>query len=516
MVSVLLISVQPNLDIIGLKGLHHVLLERGYRSFLLYLPRFNPSQQRDLQALRRFVDEISPGFIGISLMAIDYDAAVRVTRALKRFFPDIPVAWGGIHPTTAPELCLEHADYVCIGEAEQAVLDMAKAVEEGRRLDGIPGLCHRTEEGIEQPPPYPLIEDLDSLPINRQIPENAFVQMHGRVTPLECRHLQRHKRYRGGVYKILTSRGCPYACTYCVNNFLRKLYGAWGVRRRSVAHVMEELEHALVEGPAVEYVDFTDDCFLACDLAYLDEFCHAYKARIGKPFIAKGTPKYFTSEKMDLLVDAGLVWANLGLQSGSDRVCREVYERPITSDEFKRAATLIHQYPIAAYYDVIVDNPFETEEDALETVETLMATPRPFYTLMFSLNFYLGTELRERAAAECPERLADAFGKDYRRRGKSATTELIEMAGVLHRPLMRGLLRRYRAAPDALLTRLALSMAKVYARLILLPISYFRLIRRTQRGSFWRTLRVLPVYLRDGLIYYTSAFNLFKDHTAEK
>lgn len=512
--SILLISVQRNLDIIGLKLLHALLMDRGHTSVLLYLPRFDAGNRAALQHLDAFVRETAPKLIGVSLMAIDYEVARAVTHHLKQAFPEAPIVWGGIHPTTAPLMCLEHADYVCVGEGEQAILAMADAAAQGRPLREVGNLCYLEQGQLKQNPLYPLVEDLDTLPVPQQIPPSSYVQLRGRVTPVQNRHLRKYKRYRGGVYKILTSRGCPHACTYCVNNFLRKLYGRWEIRRRSAGHVMAELEAAMVAGPRIEYVDFTDDCFLACDLEYLEGFCREYKARIGKPFIAKGTPKYFTREKMDLAVDAGLVWANLGLQSGSDRVCRQVYRREISAEEFIEAARLIQSYLVAAYYDVIVDNPFETIEESLETVEMLMAIPRPFYVLIFSLTFYNGTELYARAQDECPERLQDAFLKDYRQRERRAVTGLIEVAGLLHGSLMRRLVAMFRRNPNGARTRLAMLAAKVYCQAVLSPLTYFRLIKRTQKGSSWRTLRVLPVYVRDGLTYYVSHFSLFKKERA--
>ena len=502
--NILLISVQRNLDIISLKALHHLLLERGHGSFLLYLPVFDPADHIRLERLNSFVAQVAPEFIGISLMAIDYRFAKATTIHLKKTFPEIPVVWGGIHATTTPAMCLEDADYVCVGEGEQTLLDIAEAIEIRQPLVEIPNLSYLENGKVKQNAPFSVIEDLDTLPIIAQIPPNSFVETPQGIMPLESRHLAKYKRYRGRVYKIMTSRGCPNMCTYCVNNFLQKLSGYRRIRRRSVSHVMAELEQALKQGPEIEHVDITDDCFLASDMEYLSEFCCAFKTKIQKPFIAKGTPRYFTREKMDLLVDAGLVWANMGLQSGSDRVCQNVYKRNVSCQEFIQAAKLISEYPIAAYYDVIVDNPFESIDDSLRTVEVLMETPRPFYTLIFSLEFYHGTELYERALEECPERLDVASAKDYRFRENCPTNQLIEMAGVLPMPVMRYLLGRFRRNPGFLRTRFSVFCATIYSRTILIPLNYLKLIRRTQKGSLWQTLRVLRVYLIDGIIYYAS------------
>jgi anaerobic magnesium-protoporphyrin IX monomethyl ester cyclase len=509
-VKTVLISVQRNLDILGLKMLHHLLLDAGRASFLLYLPDWDDEKTADSDALEGFIREKDPGLIGLSLMAIDYPYAIQVTARIRSAFPDIPVVWGGIHPTTSPEMCLEHAPWLCIGEGEITLPELVRTLEAGGSPGSVAGMAWMEAGALRRNAMPPLLTDLDRLPIMRQIaPESHILRPEG-IVPLTKAHLIRGKRYRGGVYKILTSRGCPHACAYCVNSFLQRLYESPGIRRRSTEHVMRELELAIREGPPLEYVDFSDDCFLAGSLERIREFAAACKARIGRPFIAKGTPHYFTREKMDVLTDAGLAWVNIGLQSGSDRVCGEVYNRKITARSFLEAAALVNEYPVAVYYDVIVDNPFETREESLETAEVLLQTPRPFYTLMFSLSVYAGTALYDRAAEEEPDLITASLAKDYRKLGNDPVIRLIDMAGVMPRPLVRRLMAWYRVRPESLAVKIAIGISDLFCQFLFKPLTWFRLIVRSQHGNLWKALRVLPVYFRDGLNYYLNSFIFMK------
>jgi len=148
--NILLISIQNDLDIIGLKYLHYYLLKNGYNSFLLYLPNFNSSDDNVFKNISKFVLEIDPIFIGISLISTEYYNARDLTIYLKNNFKSIPVIWGGVHPTISPEMCLDYADYVCIGEGERTILDLANAVNNNESVKTINNLCYIENDQIKK------------------------------------------------------------------------------------------------------------------------------------------------------------------------------------------------------------------------------------------------------------------------------------------------------------------------------------------------------------------------------
>jgi len=114
--EVLLISLQEDLDVIGLKSLHYQLLKHGFSSHILFMPKFPGTAISN--TIYNFVDKLSPLFIGISLMSVEYERARWLTNNLKLHYPSLPIIWGGIHPTIAPETCMNYADFICIGEGE--------------------------------------------------------------------------------------------------------------------------------------------------------------------------------------------------------------------------------------------------------------------------------------------------------------------------------------------------------------------------------------------------------------
>lgn len=500
----LLISLQKDLDTIGLKYLHYYLRNNGHESSVLYIPDFKPNNKRQLENIKRFIVEINPQFIGISLMSHEYHNACHLTKYLKSFIESIPIVWGGIHPTASPETCLDYADYVCVGEGERTILDIANAIDEKRTIKNTNNLCYRETDLIRQNPLYPLIDNLDMLPFYEHMPANGFILTASAIIKLNKKIFKRYAKFLGRTYSIMATRGCPFSCAYCCNNFIPRLYPHNRIRRRSIRNIMEELEMALKDNPEIECINFQDDCFLGFNDDYLKEFCEIYKDTIGKPFVIRAIPIYTAPGKIRSLKDAGLAWITIGLQSGSDRINKEIYKRNSLKKDFLKAADIVKDFGIAACYDVILDNPFENEEDKFETLDTLIKTPKPFFAEFYSLTFYHKTELYEKVKSEHPECLEDCLEKDYLILQKNSINNLIKLAAFLTEKRIRILIDLYRTQPKSVRFKIYLFIANLLTFLALQPITYFQVLRLSQGGSYLKAFKVLPMYFKAGMLQYTS------------
>jgi radical SAM superfamily enzyme YgiQ (UPF0313 family) len=270
--------------------------------------------------------------------------------------------------------------------------------------------------------------------------------------------------------------------------------------------VIRELEEVVRHNPQVEYINFQDDCFLASPEEYFEEFCDKYKKRVATPFIIRTLPLYVTRDKLRLLKESGLSWISLGLESGSDRVCREIYKRKSLSADFLKAAEIVKEFDLAAFYDIITDNPFETEADSLETINVLMKTPKPFFVEFFSLTLYPGTELYEKAQSECPEHIEESFKKDFLIMRKSMINNLIRSAAYARSGWVSKALELYRAGSKIKFKLMAFTLYMLNI-IVFEPLTYFRVIKLSQQGSIMRTLRALFMYFRkEAIIRYTAQF----------
>ncbi len=501
--SIVLFSLQIDLSTIGVKYLHYRLLKEGYDSRLLHLPHFRSGDTAALENIRDFVKELSPLFMGFSLMSVEYPPAREISYYLKEKFPEPPIIWGGIHPTTSPESCLPPADYVCIGEGDRSVIDFANALYANSSPRSINNICYLEDGRLIKNPLYPIVTDLDGLSHPHHISLESYVQEEDNtIGKVDKRRLHRHGRYQGRFYDVLTSRGCPFSCTYCCNSYLSRLYGGGAVRQRSVESIIAELERAVRENDMIDLVNFQDENFLSYDQDFIKEFCEAYKKKIAKPFMFACIPSFVKEDKIGLLKDAGLSWVRMGLQSGSDRVCKDIYRRASYKKHFLSAMQTMHDHRVGVYCDVILDNPLEKEEDCLETAQALKEAVKPFYLQQYSLVAYYGTEIEEMILKECPEEFTDKAQTDYFHLSKTVVNDLIRMSAYLPAGLTERLLQSYERDPQSIEFRALFSVCKPAGLLIFEPLSYLRVFKMSQGDSFIKAMKTFPPFLRMFFVRY--------------
>jgi len=168
-------------------------------------------------------------------------------------------------------------------------------------------------------------------------------------------------------------------------------------RRKSISSMMKELRYILDKFSFVKYILFEDDNFLVADTASIKEFADRYKKEINLPFTIYGSPVFINEDKLRILRDAGLREVHVGIQSGSARLHKEVYKRNISVESVVKAAGVINKLGLRGRYDFIFDNPYETVEDQIQTARLIMRLPKPYIFQSFSLTFFPGTELYDRA-----------------------------------------------------------------------------------------------------------------------
>ena len=134
---------------------------------------------------------------------------------------------------------------------------------------------------------------------------------------------------------------------------------------------------------------------------------------MGLPFGAAGSARTYKTKKMEILLDHGLVAFNLGVQSGSQRVITEVYNRKISLSQVSNVVKELSPYcesrDLTVIVDFIIDNPYETKDDIMQTYNFLLDLPPSLKPNLFFLSFYPGTPIYKRAIQDGFTRESDVL-----------------------------------------------------------------------------------------------------------
>ncbi len=381
----------------GIRYVSAALQRAGIQTTIIFLRdwvhnRLTMPTDGEFDTVNRLLRERGIDAVGIGLMSSLYPMALECTKRIKGAHPDLPVVWGGIHPTSAPEDCILDVDYLCIGEGEQAAIDLYSAMRDGADTTNIPNIWANLGGEIHRNSPRPLIQDLDWLPYPDTADGNKFYIEREKV-------LNEEPWKRTAEYRIYFSRGCPYNCSYCYVSILRDVYDEKGkkfYRARSVEHIMGELAIIQRTFPKVARIKIDDDTSFAFGESWMEEFLQRYPVEVGIPFECLLIPPMMRPDMLARLQKAGLVRVQTGIESGSSKESKEIHNRSPGNTAIMRFAEANKTLKLNVVYDVIIDNPHATEEMKLETAEFLLDLPTPYDIFFYSLNYFPGTALTKK------------------------------------------------------------------------------------------------------------------------
>ena len=294
------------------------------------------------------VREFRAGLIGVSATTRQWLRTRALLEELRERL-NVPVILGGLHATFSPEEVLHHVgvDYVCLGEGEAALLELVEVLE----ASGHPALRSVDNiwiKGQARPKIRPPIEPIDGI-------------------PFAARDLLDE---RWGVVHMSTQRGCPFPCTYCAARMYDQLYSELGGpsygRRRSHENVLAELRALRAAGP-LNYVVFLDDTF-TIHHGWVREFCRVYGAELAVPFSLHARVETVNERMLGELGAAGCKHIVYGVESGSERVRRDIMQRHASNQRFRDVFRWTREAGIMATANYIIGTPGETVAEMEETI----------------------------------------------------------------------------------------------------------------------------------------------------
>jgi len=351
------------------------------------------------------IDEIAQGLADTDILAVSSmtgysDITKSVVRRVREINKNAYVMWGGIHPIIYPEDAIKaEVDAICIGEGEFPFAEFLHHYEKGSDFTNIQNFWFKDAKGeIKRNPFRPLMSpaELETLPFQKYAGEEWVYRMGQGFTPVTRND---YLDNNGLGYPAIWSIGCPLHCTFCGNTvFIANDPKYAKIRHTSPDYIIGEVLNAKKAHPHLSTVLFYDDSFLAIPLRELTDFAEQWRSRVGLPFVVFGViPTYVHRDRMEVLTWAGLQRVRMGVQSGSERILK-FYKRPTPIPKVELAAQIISEfkdYQINPAYDLIVDNPVETRQDVVDTLELVYRLARPFTLNIFSLRIIPNTVLEQ-------------------------------------------------------------------------------------------------------------------------
>jgi len=292
------------------------------------------------------VKEQKPDLIGISVLSFNYTQALKITKLIKKNFPNIKLIVGGIHSILSPEEIIKNpeVDIISTGEGEEMIKEL---LDNGLNCEGIKGVWYKQDGEIIKNPNRKLMENLDDL---------AFPDW----TDFD---LDKYFLINNNHLPIMASRGCPYNCTYCSNHALKKKLEGKYVRFRSPDNLIKEVELRIKQyyGKGLKYLFFYDDTFILYK-DFILEFCKKYIEKGYHKLIkwnANVRANLVTDEIIKAMKDAGCYEVRMGVEAGNDYIRNDVYKRNMTKEQIYNAVKIIKKHGLQLRLQFIMGAPYE-------------------------------------------------------------------------------------------------------------------------------------------------------------
>jgi len=336
-----------------------------------------------------FIKDYNPDLVGIGCIFSGSFIGLQTTaKRIKENFPNIPIAIGGIHPTTYPSIILKKynfIDYIVVGEGEITLLKLVKSIVNKHSVVDLDGIAYRDKGQVKFNPKTQFINDVDTLPFI------DYDMLDLKNYKIDISNWYNPKKISIGIpFTIISSRSCPNKCNFCS---MWLVHGS-KFRPRSANNVLDELEY-LYHKYDVRYFQFMDDN-ITFDKQRILEICKGIKKR--KLNIQFDAPdgvaiNRLDEEIIDALVEAGLIFVAFGIESGSEYIRNRIIKKGLSTEKIYKFINYFAKYShvfLKGFF--IIGFPQDTHESLQASYK--MITELPFDKL--SVNFvapYPGTEL---------------------------------------------------------------------------------------------------------------------------
>ncbi len=336
----------------GLCSISAYARDQGYKTELIDLRCL-----KSWKHFRKIISEKKPDVVGVTMMSVDYNPAMKAINIIKKISPQTVTVAGGPHPTIVPEELIKETavDHIITGEGEISFVELLRDTEKGNKPP-------RVIKGV-----FP--EDLDKLSF---IDRDLFKDLE---YPLPVKGFERP------FVTLIAGRGCKFNCNYC-QPAERLIFGK-KVRRRSPSNVIEEL-CMLNEKYNFKSMMIHDDCITE-DRPWVIEFCRLYREKgFNQPFACQSRADIIcrNEDMIALMSDAGLKLMFIGFESGNQRVLNFLRKGTKVEHNFK-SAEICRKYGVEIWANYMMGIPTETREEVMDTIKMIQTIKPEHYSPAF-------------------------------------------------------------------------------------------------------------------------------------
>ncbi|NLE02535.1 MAG: B12-binding domain-containing radical SAM protein [Fibrobacter sp.] len=328
--------------------------------------------------IKKTLKDFRPDLIGVTIASNDYLYAIKIVTFIKSIY-SVPVICGGFYATTAPENVIKEScfDIVAIGEGEETMLEVINAIQHKNEMTEISGIWYKKDTVIYKNEMRKRNQNIDSLPFpDRQLFDYP-------------RYIQNNRH----LATFLTSIGCPFPCTYCINKGLMQKFGSQNyLRLKSIDYIIREIK-SVISTYNIREIEFYDETFTIFKQRVI-EFCSVYKSEINIPFYINARVETIDEEIALHLKNAGCVRVSMGIETGDEFVRNQILKRNQTDKQIIDAFKIIKAHGMQTHSYNMVGIPYENPESIKKTIE-LNRICEPDFIAVSIFNAYKGTELHE-------------------------------------------------------------------------------------------------------------------------
>ncbi|UCG53881.1 MAG: cobalamin-dependent protein [Dehalococcoidia bacterium] len=301
--------------------------------------------------------EMLPDIVGMTSPTPAMNHVAKIAEIAKKINRGCIVIVGGPHPSGLPEQTAQipNIDFVVIGEGELTLLELVEAVQSKETsFSHIDGLAYKLDDRIIITNRRSLIENLDTIPF----PARDLLN-------LKLYHSTPTKKVSGGESStpMLTGRGCPYNCIYCISNLIwQRRY-----RVRSPQNIVDEIEECVNKYNLTEF-NFHDDAFTFLEDHVINVCKEIQRRKLDISWVCFGRIGNISRNRVVEMKKAGCKMISFGIESGSQEILK-LMRKNITMDQISQDVKIVKDEGVAVHASFMLGNIGETRETAEKTIK---------------------------------------------------------------------------------------------------------------------------------------------------